>query len=415
MSEMRPTMGTRKQNTIPKNNLARCLAKSLRRFMSAPMMVVCLSLSSFAYGYDFGYQGRLTESSGKPVSGPVDLRITFYDSPTGGSSLFSQDVQGIALQEGVFNVNLSIGNSDYHNIFSSPERAVYVEITDLTHDPNAPYPRQKIGMQPLAGLASKVPVDNTTVGFNSEGKLSILSSDKIQGRSITTTAPSSGQVLQWNGTAWAPGTVTVSASSITNTEVSASAGIVDTKLATITTPGKVSGSAITSGTIGGSTILNTSGNITTSGNVGIGTTNPLGLLDVNQKLTVLSNGNVGIGTTAPASKLEVVGSISSKLPTSLTPTGMTETIDFAIGNSQIINLSSATGTVTLTFSNGQPGGVYTVFIKQGTSTTRDVLWPVSVKWKDGTAVSITQSANATDIITFIYDGINYYGSGLTNF
>ncbi|MFA4837538.1 MAG: hypothetical protein WC749_15900, partial [Dehalococcoidia bacterium] len=46
-----------------------------------------------------------------------------------------------------------------------------------------------------------------------------------------------------------------------------------------------------------------------NGNVGIGTTAPVSLLDVNQKLNVLSGGNVGIGTTLPAYKLEVTGDI----------------------------------------------------------------------------------------------------------
>jgi hypothetical protein len=54
---------------------------------------------------------------------------------------------------------------------------------------------------------------------------------------------------------------------ITNDDINASAAIVDTKLDTISTAGKVSGSAITSGTIGGSTAINTSGSITTSSTV----------------------------------------------------------------------------------------------------------------------------------------------------
>lgn len=49
--------------------------------------------------------------------------------------------------------------------------------------------------------------------------------------------------------------------SIENGDISTLAAIADTKLATITTPGKVSGGAITSGTIGGSTAINTTGNI----------------------------------------------------------------------------------------------------------------------------------------------------------
>ncbi|MCK6599006.1 MAG: hypothetical protein L6Q37_11630, partial [Bdellovibrionaceae bacterium] len=54
---------------------------------------------------------------------------------------------------------------------------------------------------------------------------------------------------------------------ITDAQVSTTAAISDTKLATISTAGKVSGSALTSGTIGGSTAINTSGNITSSGTI----------------------------------------------------------------------------------------------------------------------------------------------------
>ena len=45
-------------------------------------------------------------------------------------------------------------------------------------------------------------------------------------------------------------------------------------------------------------------------NVGIGTTSPVGLLDVNALLTVLSGGNVGIGTTLPAAKIDIYGNIA---------------------------------------------------------------------------------------------------------
>lgn len=46
-----------------------------------------------------------------------------------------------------------------------------------------------------------------------------------------------------------------------------------------------------------------------NGNVGIGSSDPMALLDVNQKLVVKSTGNVGIGTTNPGAKLEVSGNI----------------------------------------------------------------------------------------------------------
>lgn len=54
---------------------------------------------------------------------------------------------------------------------------------------------------------------------------------------------------------------------IANASINANAAIADTKLATISTAGKVSGGAITSGQIGGSTSINTSGSIATSSSI----------------------------------------------------------------------------------------------------------------------------------------------------
>jgi hypothetical protein len=52
---------------------------------------------------------------------------------------------------------------------------------------------------------------------------------------------------------------------IFNTDIAATAAIADTKLATIATPGKVSGNAITSGTITGSTRVDTTGSVAAQG------------------------------------------------------------------------------------------------------------------------------------------------------
>ena len=61
------------------------------------------------------------------------------------------------------------------------------------------------------------------------------------------------------------GTAAIGSGVIVNADINASAAIADTKLDTISTAGKVSGGAITSGTIGGSTAINTTGTIATTG------------------------------------------------------------------------------------------------------------------------------------------------------
>lgn len=100
---------------------------------------------------------------------------------------------------------------------------------------------------------------------------------------------------------------------IVNADINTSAAIADSKLATISTAGKVSGGAITSGTIGGSTAINTSGTITTTGVItdGIGSirripqnaqtsTYTLVLSDVGKHISITTG-----GVTVPGSIFSV--------------------------------------------------------------------------------------------------------------
>ena len=53
----------------------------------------------------------------------------------------------------------------------------------------------------------------TGTTFSANSATALWNSNKLQGRNVATTAPTSGQVLSWNGTAWAPSTVSSSSSS----------------------------------------------------------------------------------------------------------------------------------------------------------------------------------------------------------
>ena len=76
--------------------------------------------------------------------------------------------------------------------------------------------------------------------------------------------------------------------------------------------------------------------------------------------------------------------------------------------------TNASGGTTFTFSN-PPSNTYvhsfTVIHKQDGTGGRSVTWPGTVDWPGGSAPSITSSANAVDVFTFItYDGgTSYYG------
>lgn len=96
-------------------------------------------------------------------------------------------------------------------------------------------------------------------------------------------------------------------------------------------------------------------------------------------------------------------------PSSITSTSTT-TLDLSTGNILQVVL---TGSTTLAFVNPKIG-TYIIKIKQDATGNRTLNFP-TIKWADAAVPTITPTANAVDLITLIYDGIDYYGSCLQNF
>lgn len=83
--------------------------------------------------YDFGYSGRLVHSSGKPVDGPVSLKVTFFHDDGGRTPILSisQGLENITLQQGIFQFRLALTPSDYDKVFNDVAQPVWIQITDL--------------------------------------------------------------------------------------------------------------------------------------------------------------------------------------------------------------------------------------------------------------------------------------------
>ncbi len=325
--------------------------------------VLSFSLELFSDPFDFSYSGRLVESDGKPYEGPVALKLSFFHSDSAPTAILevTNGLSSVALTNGVFQVKISLDPIDFQAVFPGIQQDVYVQVTDLTHQQT--YSRQQVSMLPYAG---KIPVSSSVLRFNDDGELA-LASDPESGKVLTGTA---GGGVTWTTPASGVGAATsdtftnktIDASSntitnISNSNIGTSAAIADTKLATISTAGKVSGSAITSGTIAGSTALSTSGEIATSSKMGVGTSVGTSQLEVKgggtssatsslnvtdsagaSKLFVRDDGNVGVGTITPTGKLNVesngnwgilVGQTSSASSGKRLAIGMDTTNDFA--------------------------------------------------------------------------------------
>lgn len=92
--------------------------------------------------------------------------------------------------------------------------------------------------------------------------------------------------------------------------------------------------------------------------------------------------------------------------------GTADTIDWKLSNKQ---KSTLTGNVTYTFT--APSGPCNLILKlvQDATGSRTVTWPASVKWPSGTAPTLTTTASRVDIISFYYDGTNYFGNSALNY
>ena len=124
--------------------------------------------------FDLGYGGRLTHSEGAPLSGPVDITVRFYDAPLDGSLLATLPVvKDVPLQEGVFQITLSLTGAQISTIFRDGSQATYIEIEARGQI----YPRQAFSYVPYA---LRVPVDGRSIGYDSEGRLTVLSINPSQ-------------------------------------------------------------------------------------------------------------------------------------------------------------------------------------------------------------------------------------------
>jgi len=89
------------------------------------------------------------------------------------------------------------------------------------------------------------------------------------------------------------------------------------------------------------------------------------------------------------------------------------TIDWNNGNKQKVTIAGMN--LAITFIN-PPGACSLTFkIVQDATGGRTVIFPTTCKWAGGEPPTLSTGANAIDIITFYYDGTNYYGTYSLNF
>ncbi len=235
------------------------------------------------------YGGFLLDGAGAPVTAPTSVTFRFYTSATGGTALASQNLTVLPSSEGYFSQVLGSGVTGFDALFQSPSVYMGVQVESDTAEMS---PRIQITSVPSAlsvdwtGITGRptsscsgatpvvtgIDVDGrVTCGAAAGAVTSVATGSGLTGGPITTTGTigiatggvtsamiadgtisfadlgqnlcTSGQVLQWSGSAW--GCTTVSSSGGTVTSVTAAAGT-PISVATGTTTPVLSMSAATS-------------------------------------------------------------------------------------------------------------------------------------------------------------------------
>ena len=142
------------------------------RVWASLLFLIIGMISHPGYGqdspYNLSYSGRITQTNGSPLSGPVDLEIKFFDAETDGNQLGATLVYGgTVLVDGIFQIEIPLTTAQFHTIFPSSART-WIELKDTGNDRT--YPRQRYFTVPYA---LKVPIDGSSVIYDSYGQLTV--------------------------------------------------------------------------------------------------------------------------------------------------------------------------------------------------------------------------------------------------
>jgi hypothetical protein len=134
------------------------------------------------------FTGQILNNGAPVANGVYDLEFSLFTAGNGGTQVGSTiSVASVTVADGVFNVALNFGST----VFTGA--ALYIQTSYRLH-PKSGNPSYTMetprNLVPSSTYADYAAVSGST--------------DALQGKAVSTTAPATGQILMWTGSAWTP-------------------------------------------------------------------------------------------------------------------------------------------------------------------------------------------------------------------
>ena len=159
------------------------------------------------------YQGRLTDSLGNPVpDGNYQLTLRLYTQETGGSPFWTE-IDTVMVKKGLFSVLLGARNPitsipDAGGVYLSLQVGTNPELTPRLRIVSSAYSflSERSANADLLQGKDTVALDSRYVNENQANSVtsSMIANGTILGEDINQMGATSGQVLKWTGSTWAP-------------------------------------------------------------------------------------------------------------------------------------------------------------------------------------------------------------------